>query len=140
MPPAPGWPFAGRRPLSEMPFEPVILFFVLGAIAGFIRSDLKIPGVLYESLSIFLLIAIGLKGGVELARYPLLEVAGPALVAVLAGMLIPLVAFPILLHAGPAVARRRRLARRALRLGQRRHLRGRHDLSGRRRRSRPRAT
>ena len=44
-------------------FEPVILFFLLGVIAGFIRSDLKIPGVLYESLSIFLLLAIGLKGG-----------------------------------------------------------------------------
>ena len=49
-------------------FEPVILFFMLGAIAGFVRSDLRIPGVLYESLSIFLLLAIGLKGGVELAR------------------------------------------------------------------------
>jgi len=81
-------------------FEPVILFFLLGAIAGFIRSDLKIPGVLYESLSIFLLLAIGLKGGVELARYPLLEVALPALVVVAVGALIPLVAFPILRHVG----------------------------------------
>ena len=26
-------------------FEPVILFFLLGAIAGFVRSDLEIPGV-----------------------------------------------------------------------------------------------
>lgn len=77
-------------------FEPVILFFVLGAFAGFMRSDLKIPGALYDSLSIFLLLAIGLKGGVELARYPLLEVALPALAVVLAGALIPLVAFPVL--------------------------------------------
>ena len=81
-------------------FEPVILFFLLGAIAGFVRSDLKIPGVLYESLSIFLLLAIGLKGGVELARYPLLDVALPALVVVAVGALIPLTAFPILRHAG----------------------------------------
>ena len=81
-------------------FEPVILFFLLGAIAGFVRSDLKIPGVLYESLSIFLLLAIGLKGGVELARYPLLDVALPALVVVAVGALIPLAAFPILRHAG----------------------------------------
>ena len=43
-----------------MPFEPVILFFLLGLLAGVVRSDLKIPGVLYESLSIFLLLAIGL--------------------------------------------------------------------------------
>ncbi len=81
-------------------FEPVILFFLLGAIAGFVRSDLKIPGVLYESLSIFLLLAIGLKGGVELARYPLLDVALPALIVVAVGALIPLVAFPVLRHLG----------------------------------------
>ncbi len=81
-------------------FEPVILFFLLGAIAGFVRSDLKIPGVLYESLSIFLLLAIGLKGGVELARYPLLDVALPALAVVAAGALIPLAAFPVLRHLG----------------------------------------
>lgn len=81
-------------------FEPVILFFVLGVIAGIVRSDLKIPGVLYESLSIFLLLAIGLKGGVELARYPMMEVALPALAVVLAGALIPLVAFPVLRRVG----------------------------------------
>ena len=81
-------------------FEPVILFFLLGAIAGFVRSDLRIPSVLYESLSIFLLLAIGLKGGVELARYQLLDLALPALVIVSVGALIPLAAFPILRHIG----------------------------------------
>ena len=81
-------------------FEPVILFFLLGAIAGLVRSDLKIPGVLYESLSIFLLLAIGLKGGVELARYPLLDVALPALAVVAVGASIPLAAFPILRRVG----------------------------------------
>jgi len=82
-----------------MPFEPVILFFILGLFAGVIRSDLKIPGVLYESISIFLLIAIGLKGGVELARYPLSSVAGPAVVILLAATLIPLATFFILKQA-----------------------------------------
>lgn len=81
-------------------FEPVILFFLLGALAGFVRSDLRIPGVLYESLSIFLLLAIGLKGGVELARYPLAAVALPALVVVAVGALIPLVAYPVLRRIG----------------------------------------
>ena len=65
-----------------MPFEPVILFFLLGLLAGLARSDLKIPAVLYESLSIFLLLAIGLKGGVELARQSLAELLLPALVIV----------------------------------------------------------
>lgn len=81
-------------------FEPVILFFLLGALAGFVRSDLRIPGVLYESLSIFLLLAIGLKGGVELARYPLATVALPALVVVAVGALIPLAAYPVLRRFG----------------------------------------
>ena len=81
-------------------FEPVVLFFLLGAIAGLLRSDLKIPGVLYESLSIFLLLAIGLKGGVELSRYALSSVALPALTVVAVGALIPLLAFPVLRHIG----------------------------------------
>ena len=83
-----------------MPFEPVILFFLLGLMAGVIRSDLKIPGVLYESLSIFLLLAIGLKGGIELAKYPLASLAGPAVVVLLAAMLIPLTTFAILHRLG----------------------------------------
>jgi hypothetical protein len=80
-----------------MPFEPVILFFVLGLCAKLLRSDLKIPVVFYESLSIFLLLAIGLKGGIALARYPLLDLAGSIVVVVVVAMLIPLVSF-VFLH------------------------------------------
>jgi hypothetical protein len=83
-----------------MPFEPVILFFLLGVIAGLARSDLKIPAVLYESLSIFLLLAIGLKGGVELARQSLPELIVPALIVVGIGALLPLIAFPVLQRLG----------------------------------------
>ena len=83
-----------------MPFEPVILFFMLGLLAGFVRSDLKIPAVLYESLSIFLLLAIGLKGGVELARQSLPELILPAVVVVGIGALLPLIAFPLLQRLG----------------------------------------
>ena len=83
-----------------MPFEPVILFFLLGLLAGVMRSDLKIPAVLYESLSIFLLLAIGLKGGVELARQPVAELLLPALVVVAIGASLPLLAFPILQRLG----------------------------------------
>ena len=83
-----------------MPFEPVILFFLLGALAGLIRSDLRIPAVLYESLSIFLLLAIGLKGGVELARYPVSDLVFAAACVVLAGALIPLIAYPVLARLG----------------------------------------
>jgi hypothetical protein len=81
-------------------FEPVVLFFLLGGFAGLMRSDLKIPGVRYESLSIYLLLAIGLKGGVELARHPLQSIALPALVVVAAAALIPLAAYPVLRRVG----------------------------------------
>lgn len=83
-----------------MPFEPVILFFLLGLLAGLVRSDLRIPSVLYESLSIFLLLAIGLKGGVELARQPLAELLLPAVVVVGVGAVLPLVAFAVLQRLG----------------------------------------
>lgn len=83
-----------------MPFEPVILFFLLGLLAALVRSDLKIPGVVYEALSIFLLLAIGLKGGVELARHDVLDLALPVLVVVGVAMVIPLACFPILLRLG----------------------------------------
>lgn len=80
--------------------EPVVLFFLLGLAGGLLRSDLKIPGALYDTLSIFLLIAIGLKGGVELAKHPLSEILLNGALIVLAGAVIPLVAFPALRYLG----------------------------------------
>lgn len=83
-----------------MTFEPVVLFFVLGVAAGLLRSDLKIPGSIYDALSIYLLIAIGLKGGVKLAEHPVGEILLDGSLIVLAGALIPLIAFPLLRHLG----------------------------------------
>ncbi len=48
--------------------SPVILFFVLGLLAAIARSDLAIPDPIAKALSIYLMIAIGLKGGVALAK------------------------------------------------------------------------
>lgn len=48
--------------------SPVILFFVLGMIAAAARSDLAIPEAIAKALSIYLMIAIGLKGGVAVAQ------------------------------------------------------------------------
>jgi len=83
-----------------MNFEPVVLFFMLGVVAGLLRSDLKIPGSIYEALSIFILLAIGLKGGVEMSKYPLGDLVVDGLIVVAIGALIPLVAFPVLRHIG----------------------------------------
>ncbi len=79
-----------------MPFEPVVFFFILGAAAGLLRSDLKIPSAIYEFLSIYLLLAIGLKGGVELAGHPLGEIALVSLAVVAVAAAIPLIAFSAL--------------------------------------------
>ena len=79
-----------------MPFEPVVLFFVLGVAAGLLRSDIKLPVALYETLAIYLLLAIGLKGGAELASHPLAVVLPQALAAVAVAAVIPLLAFPVL--------------------------------------------
>lgn len=76
--------------------EPVVLFFVLGVIAGLARTELRLPPALYEFVSLYLLLAIGLKGGVELARQPLLQVAPQAAAIVLMGLVMPLLAFPVL--------------------------------------------
>ena len=52
----------------ESLFSPVILFFILGAMAAFARSDLAIPEPLSKALSLYLMCAIGLKGGVLVAE------------------------------------------------------------------------
>jgi uncharacterized protein len=74
----------------------VILFFLLGLIAGLLRSELKLPSALYDSLSLVLLLTIGLKGGEGLAQQALLPLA-PQLLAVIAlGMGQTLLAFFVL--------------------------------------------
>ena len=76
--------------------DAVVLFFMLGVAAGLAKSDLKLPAALYDALSIYLLLAIGLKGGMELAKQPFLAVAPQAVMAMSLGLLIPLIAFPVL--------------------------------------------
>ncbi len=76
--------------------NPIVLFFILGLLAGLFRSDLKFPESIYDGLSIFLLLAIGLKGGVELSRSTLTHVALPVVATLVLGILIPIIAFGIL--------------------------------------------
>ena len=44
----------------------VVMFFVLGVVAGVVRSDLSIPKAAYDILSLLLMLTIGLKGGMAL--------------------------------------------------------------------------
>ncbi len=48
--------------------DPAILFFVFGVLAGVLRSNLEIPGAIAKFLSLYLLMALGLKGGFALAQ------------------------------------------------------------------------
>ena len=74
----------------------VVLFFLLGLLARLVKSDLALPGVLYETLSIYLLLAIGLKGGVELSKQSIDTVVPQMLFCLVIGLLIPIVLYPVL--------------------------------------------
>lgn len=80
--------------------DPVILFFVLGIVAGLARAELRLPAPIYEFLSFLLLLAIGLKGGVELAKQSLADLLPQILAVTVMGTLMPLLAFPVLLFLG----------------------------------------
>ncbi|REJ76902.1 MAG: sodium-dependent bicarbonate transport family permease [Acidobacteria bacterium] len=80
--------------------SPPVLFFVLGIVAAVARSDLRFPEALYVSLTIYLLAAIGFKGGVAIAEAGLATVWLPTLAAVALGALIPLWSYPILRFVG----------------------------------------
>lgn len=80
--------------------DPAVLFFAAGLLAGLLRADLKIPEVLYETLSIYLLLAIGLKGGVQLATAPLGLLLPAATGALALGLVIPLIAYAVLRFLG----------------------------------------
>ncbi len=74
----------------------VVLFFLFGLAAGLARSDLKLPAALYDSLSVFLLLAIGLKGGEGLAKQALAPLAPQLLTVMFLGVAQALIAFAIL--------------------------------------------
>ncbi len=80
--------------------SPMVLAFLLGIIASRVKSDLKFPDSLYQSLTIYLLIAIGMKGGYKLSIASLSEVFQPALVAIGLCCSIPLWTYWLMRKAG----------------------------------------
>lgn len=81
--------------------SPVILFFALGLLAGFARSDLAIPEAVAKGLAIYLMAAIGLKGGVSVAVSGLSPELGlAALAGVALSFLLPFPAFWLLRSLG----------------------------------------
>ena len=80
--------------------SPTVLAFALGITATLVKSDLKIPDALYTTLSIYLLLAIGLKGGAALATTPISLVWKPALATLALGVLTPLLSYVTLRRLG----------------------------------------
>ena len=74
----------------------VVMFFLLGLVAGVLRSDLTIPKAAYDTLSLLLMLTIGLKGGMALHGSLSWALLGELLAIALAGALIPLLLIPIL--------------------------------------------
>ena len=82
---------------AENLLSPIILSFALGLFAALARSDLSIPEAAAKAMSIYLLFAIGFKGGVSVASH---GVDGTLIAALLAGIvlsaILPFIAFALL--------------------------------------------
>jgi hypothetical protein len=81
--------------------SPVIAFFVLGLVAAAIRSDLAFPEAMTRMIAIYLLVAIGFKGGAQLSATGIgPSVVAAMLAAALLSALIPVGAFTVLRRMG----------------------------------------
>ncbi len=81
--------------------SPVILFFVLGFIAAMLKSDLSIPEAFAKAMSIYLMAAIGLKGGVEVASSGITpDLIAAAVAGIALSFLLPILAFALLRRFG----------------------------------------
>jgi hypothetical protein len=86
--------------LQQNLLSPVVLAFALGLLTKLVRSEFQLPREIYLGLSIYLLFALGLHGGVELARAPFHAIAAPAGVTLLLGAATPLIAYAVLRRLG----------------------------------------
>ena len=75
--------------------SPVVLAFVLGVAAALLGSEVRLAEPVHSALASYLLLAIGLKGGVGLRGAEVGEVALPLAVTVLLGVLTPVVAWGV---------------------------------------------
>ncbi len=74
----------------------VIAFFALGLLAGIVKSDLKVPQSIYDTLSILLMLVLGLKGGLALHGQLHVEMLLGLIPVIALGFAIPLLCYPLL--------------------------------------------
>lgn len=71
--------------MTENLLDPLFLFFLVGLVGGVLKSDLKLPEAVYHLLSTYLLLSIGLNGGVQLAQSAPSHIALPVLATLILG-------------------------------------------------------
>ena len=77
--------------------DPAILFFVFGVLAGTVKSNLEIPPAISRFLSLYLLMALGLKGGFALHASGLTPEVGKSLLAAIAlALIVPYIGYQVL--------------------------------------------
>lgn len=81
-------------------FAPSIMFFGLGFIAQLIKSDLKIPSELIKSITIYLLLSVGIHGGIELSHTQFSDAIPAIVVAIGLGLTLPILAYFIISRIG----------------------------------------
>ncbi len=74
----------------------VIMFFLLGVLAGVAKSDLKVPKAAYDTLSILLMLTLGLKGGLALHGNVNWQLLPEVITVIMLGIAIPLLLYPLL--------------------------------------------
>jgi hypothetical protein len=83
-----------RKNKMQNLLDPAILFFLLGVLAGAIKSNLEIPPAISRFLSLYLLMALGLKGGFALSHSGLTANVGISLAAAMVlAISIPLMGY-----------------------------------------------
>jgi hypothetical protein len=80
--------------------SPIPLAFALGVLTRLMKSEFSIPKELYASLSVYLLFALGLKGGYELSHARMDAILRPAAVTLLLGFLTPITSYLVMRHVG----------------------------------------
>lgn len=77
--------------------DPAILFFVFGVLAGLLKSNLEIPPQISRFLALYLLMALGLKGGFALAQSGLTgEVVRSLACAIALSLMVPAIGYQVL--------------------------------------------
>jgi hypothetical protein len=86
-----------RSDVFSVLMDPAVLFFLLGLMAAAVRSNLEMPAQISKFISLYLLMSIGIKGGVALSVSGIQpEILTGLGIALLMAFLVPAYTYPLL--------------------------------------------